>query len=206
MNRMIKTMAMLILAVSAMLSANAAEFRPLGGIVYSFTVTSDSKEAKLILKDMKGESADFMLLNKNDEVVMFRKFEGVLETSSKLDFSTLAAGQYLMVLQFEDNRVERALEITPNGTLVVMDYRMTSKDMPFHFKYSDQELDIFFNKSAEKVLNILIKDEFGRTMYQSKFVQGFKPIKRFDLSNLKKGIYYLHITGQNTDITETISL
>ncbi|MEH0153260.1 T9SS type A sorting domain-containing protein [Limibacter armeniacum] len=198
-------LAVLTLSIFTLINANAT-YRPLGGITYSFKVATGQQVATLVLKDMEGKAVDFILSNAEGKVVMHRKFEGVVETSAKLDFAALQKGDYTMTLQFEDNRVVRQLEITEAKTVVMKDYQLTSKDMPYQFKLNGKELSLFFNKAAEKVLNITITNEAGEEVYSSRFVSGFKPVKQLDLSLLKSGIYYVHIKGNETNVTETIAL
>ncbi|GAA4849844.1 T9SS type A sorting domain-containing protein [Algivirga pacifica] len=188
--------------------ASVAAFKPLaGGITYSFKVATGQQAATLVLKDMEGKSVNFILSdNKTNRLVMHRKFEGIKETKASLDFAALAAGEYKMVLQFEDNRVVRILEITDEQTVVMKDYQLARLDMPYQINLHGEDLNIIFNKQAERALDIKITDTRGVVVYSTSFVKGFKPVKHFDLSNLKSGIYYVRIKGQETDVTETIAL
>lgn len=195
---------MLIIGMAGI--ANASSYKPLGGIMYSFKVATGEKVATLVLENMDGKPVMFMLTNENKQVAMYRKFEDMQSTTANIDFSALIPGRYTMTLQFEANRVLRILEVTKKQTVVMKDYLMDSTEMPYNLRLHEDTLLLMFSDASEEVLDIHITDNDGETIFLDKFIKGFKPVKKFDLSRLEEGIYFIEIKGEDTKIVETIAL
>ncbi|PWJ42791.1 T9SS type A sorting domain-containing protein [Sediminitomix flava] len=197
-----KVLALVIALVSFASVSMASDRSP---VSYSFKASTDHKAAFLRLSNVSGEKVDYYISDEAGNLYLHKTIVDVKSANEVLNFSHLPAGEYVFTMEFADRRVIKMFNINDDRVAVMKGHKMVMKDKPFIFRLIDKKLDVLFDNSNDEEMALELTDENGNLVYADTF-EASEIKKRFDLSRLNGGVYYLKLSGNKVKYEDTLDL
>ncbi len=163
------------------------------------SITSNGTKSFVIDKKVwKSTSVDISIQNKNGETIYTNHQE--LETSKRYSLENLEAGAYTVTISNEIKSVENNITITANGLIIDFNANTTFKPV---FNINENKIDI--NYLAAGVDTKIYIQENDKILHQETIKDSLSINKRFDISELPSGVYYVIVSNKTGSFSKRLT-
>jgi hypothetical protein len=154
------------------------------------SITSNGTKSFVIDKNVwKSNSVDILIQNENGETIYTNHQE--LETSKRYSLENLAEGNYTVTISNEIKSVENNVTITDNALFIDFNANTTYKPV---FNITENNVDVnYLTAGLDTKIYIQENDEI---LYQENIKNSLSINKRFDISELPSGVYYVVVSNE----------